>query len=218
MKITKIEPQKKRAARLNIYADGEFLIGVAADTLLRFGLRTGDDISPATVRALERAEELFGARGAALRLLAVRQRTVREIRDALREKEFADDIAAEIIASLSEARLLDDAAFARAYIRNALALRPAGVVLLRRKLLLLGVDRNVADEALKETLQTVSQPEAAAGAARKFLARKRRAHGADARLREQLVQFLMRRGYTWEVVEEAVRSVLKGTSGDGEQL
>jgi len=218
MKITSIEPQKKRRGRMNLYADGEFLVGVAADTLIRFGLRKGDEITPATLGAIERAEELLGAKTAAMRLLGVRPRTVREIRDALREKEFADDVAAETISALSASGLLDDAAFARAYIRNTLALRPAGSIFLKRKLLQLGVDRAVADEAVGEVLGGIDQADAAARAAEKFLARKRRRPAGERRLAGQLVEFLLRRGYAWEIAREASRRAMKGEFGEGEDL
>lgn len=218
MKITKIEPQKRRPGRKSIYADGEFAIGVAADTLIRFGLRTGDEITPATLRALAHAEELLAARTAALRYLAVRPRTVREIRDALRLKEFPEDVAAETIASLEDARLLDDAAFARSYIRNALSLKPTGRALLKRKLLLLGVDRVLAEEALEEILEGVSQDDEAARAASSFVARKSARGKPDPRLREQLTGYLLRRGYTWAIVERAVKSALKGDRREGEDL
>ena len=222
MKITRIENQKKRPGRRSIFADGVFLIGVGTDTLIRFGLRTGDEITPETLRGLERAEELLAARVAALRYLAVRARTEREIRDALREKEFSDAVGAETIAALKDARLLDDAAFARSFIRNALTLKPTGRVLLRRKLLLLGVDRALADEALDEILEGVSQEDEAGRAASAFVARKsarlRTREKGDAKIRQQLTAFLLRRGYTWDIVEGAVKKAMKGARGEGEDL
>ena len=220
MKITRIENQKKRPGRKSIFADGTFLIGVATDTLIRFGLRTGDEITASTLRRLEQAEELIAARTAAFRYLAVRPRTEREIRDALREKEFSDAVAAETIRGMKDARLLDDALFARSFIRNALALKPAGRVLLRRKLLLLGVDRGLADEALDEILEGVSQQDEADRAASAFVARKSatRKEKGDAKLRQRLTAYLLRRGYTWDVVEQAVRRALKGDRLEGENL
>jgi regulatory protein len=218
MKITKIEPQKKRAGRKSIFADGVFCIGVASDTLIRFGLRTGDEITPARLRELERAEELLAARTSALRFIAVRARTEREIRDALREKEFSDEIAAETIASLKDSRLLDDAAFARSYIRNALVLKPTGRVLLKRKLLLLGVAPSLADEALDEILAGVNLEDEAARAASAFVAKKRAFRKGDLKLRQQLTAYLIRRGYTWDIVREAVNHALKGIPGGGEDL
>ena len=219
MKITRIENQKKRPDRKSIFADGDFLIGVGTDTLIRFGLRTGDEITPEILRNLERAEELLAARSAALRYLAVRPRTVREIRDALRDKEFPDTVAAETIGALQDARLLDDALFARSFIRNAMTLKPTGRALLRRKLLLLGVDRTLADEALDEILANVSQQDEAGRAASAFV-RKRSSlmKKGDARLRHQLTAFLMRRGYAWDVVQGAVKEALKGKGDEGEDF
>ena len=219
MKITRIETQKKRPGRKSIYTDGVFLIGVGTDTLIQFGLRTGDEITPEILRRLEHAEELLAARTAALRSLAVRPRTEREIRDALRGKEFSEQVAAETIGALKEARLLDDAAFARSFIRNALTLKPAGRVLLRRKLLLLGVDRILADEALDEVLAGVSQQEDAGRAASAFVRKKSAMmKKGDAKLRQQLTAFLMRRGYTWDIVEGTVKDALKGETDEGEDF
>jgi regulatory protein len=219
MKITRIDNQKKRPGRKSIFADGVFLIGVGTDTLIRFGLRTGDEITPEILGRLEHAEELLAARTAALRYLAVRPRTEREIRDALREKEFADAITAETIGALKEARLLDDAVFARSFIRNALTLKPTGKVLLRRKLLLLGVDKTLADEALDEVLADVSQHDEAGRAASAFVRKKSAMmKKGDAKLRHQLTAFLMRRGYTWDIVEGTVKKALKGKGDEGEDF
>ncbi len=218
MKITRIEPQKKRPGRRSIFADGEFLIGVATDTLIRFGLRTGDEISSTLLGEIEHAEEILGAKAAALRSLAVRPRTEREIRDTLRDKEFSDQVAAETIAALKDSRLLDDAGFARSYIRNALTLRPAGRMLLKRKLLLLGIAKELADEALDEILGGINQEEEAAKAASAFVAKKPRARREEGKLRQQLTAYLLRRGYTWDVVQQVVRTALKGERSEGEDL
>ncbi|MEW6509412.1 MAG: RecX family transcriptional regulator [Bacteroidota bacterium] len=209
MKITRIEQQKNRPGRRNIYADGEFLIGVAAETLLRFGLRTGDEITPATFRLMERTEELLGAKSAALRLLSVRPRSEREIRDRLREKAFGEEEIVGTINDLKSTGLVDDEAFARTYIRNALALKPSGRVLLRRNLLLLGVRREVADEALDEVLAGVGQEENAVRAAEAFVKRASGRKRQDPRkLRQRLTAYLLRRGYTWDEVGPAVKRVL----------
>ena len=218
MKITKIEPQKKRPGRRSIFVDGEFLIGVASDTLIRFGLRTGDELTGALLKEIGHAEEILGAKAAALRSLAVRPRTEREIRDTLRDREFSDPVAAEVVAALKEAGLIDDAAFARSYIRNALTLRPAGRILLKRKLLLLGVGKVTADEALDEILGGVRQEEEAEKAATAFVAKKPRARREEGKLRQQVTAYLLRRGYSWDVVRQAVRTVLKGEPIEGEDL
>lgn len=220
MKITRIEKQQKRPARRNIYADGEFLIGVGAETLIRFGLRTGDEINAATIRSLEQAEELLSAKNAALRLLSVRPRAEREIRDRLREKEFSDHTITEAIDALKAAKLLDDAQFARTYIRNALALKPTGPLLLKKKLLLLGVEAKVIEEAIAECGGKGTDEAEATRAASGFLSRASRSKTqTDARaLRERLIAYLLRRGFRWEVVRVVALQAMKESAGGEEEL
>jgi len=219
VRITRIENQQRRPGRKNIYVDGQFLAGVSAETLLRLGLRTGDEIGPEKVREITRLEEYLRAKSAALRLLSVRPRTVSEIRSRLLEKELPGNDIDTVIAELSASRLLDDQEFARTYIRDALAHRPAGEALLRRKLLLLGVARETADEAIRETLGVVDARAEAARAAHSYLRRAKRA-GGDAdenrKLRARLVAFLGRRGFSWSVIEPVVREALSSPEEDAQ--
>jgi regulatory protein len=216
MKITRIENQKKRPGRKNIYADDAFLIGVGAETLLRFGLRTGDEITPEKLALLARTEELLGAKNAALRYMSTRPRSEREVHDKLREKEYGEEEIGRIIEDLKRAGLLNDGEFARAFIRNALVLRPTGGAVLKRKLLLLGVGKEVVEEALGDVLAGADLAGEAARAAAAFV-RKARASGRKAdpvKLRQRLTAFLIRRGFTWDVVRTAVKNTLKGGDDD----
>ena len=210
MRITKIEPQKRRPDRKSIFVDGNFLAGVSSETLLRTGLRTGDTIDPATIQALQATEGLLNAKNAALRFLSVRPRTVREIRDKLREKEFAESEIGNTIDELQRAGLLDDAAFARMYIRNAMQVRPIGKVLLKRKMLLLGVDLKTIEAALADTLPEYDQRDLARASAEKFLARgKHTRRQPDAiKDRKRVGGYLARRGFTWDVIEPVLKELV----------
>jgi regulatory protein len=212
MRITAIEPQKKNPGRRNIYADGQFVVGVSDETLLRFGLRIGDEIPPALVQALEQAEELVGAKGVALHFLTVRPRTEREIRDKLREKEFAEEDIVHTIAALKSAGLLDDAAFARMYIRDALSARPAGKMLLKRKLLLLGVEKSVVEDAIEECFTGVDIEAAALTLARQFLKKTQNLRKGEsaAKRRNRVSAFLARKGFAWDVIEAVLKQVSTG--------
>jgi len=218
MKITRIENQKNRPTRKNIYADGAFVAGVSAETLLAFGLRTGDDITPERIRLLERAEEILGAKTAALRFLAVRPRSVREVRDRLREREFGDEEIAKTVEDLTAAGLLNDAAFARSFVRNALALKPTGRIALMQKLLALGVGKEIALGALDEILTEAAQAADAARAASGFMRRFTGLRGPEnpAKIRARLTAFLLRRGYPWGIVGPVVKKAVAGGEPDDE--
>jgi regulatory protein len=198
VRITRIERQKRRPERRSIYADGKFLAGVSEETLVRLALRPGDEIGPDQVLALQKTEELIGARNAALRLLAVRPRTIREVRDRLREKEFPDAEIQNVLAELQSSGLLNDAEFARMYVRHTFTLRPVGTAMLRRKMLLLGIDRQTIDEAIAETVDAGAWADQAERAARQYLARRRETNTPQ--LRKRLTDFLNRRGFDWDTI------------------
>jgi regulatory protein len=216
VRITRIERQKKRPDRVNIYADGEFLTGVSKETLLRAALRVGDEISDTLVKTLQDEESLFAAKNSAFRLLSVRPRAERELRDRLREKEFSEAHIGRVVDDLKRAELVNDAAFARTYIRNALTVRPVGEARIRQKLLLLGVDRATLDDAIRETLGDVDMVAVAREIARKFL-RRTRSTGkvSDPRkTRQRLTAHLSRRGYSWNTIGAVLTSLHLPSSGE----
>ena len=216
MRITRIERQKKRPDRVSIYADGEFLTGVSRETLLRAALRVGDEISQDLVNTLQDEESLFAARNSALRLLSVRPRAERELRDRLREKEFSETHIGRVVDDLKRAELVNDAAFARTYIRNALVIRPVGEARIRQKLLFLGVDRSTVEEAVRETLGQVDMVAVARETARKFL-RRTRTTGKESdpqKVRQRLTAHLSRRGYSWNTISAVLTSLHGSSSGE----
>jgi regulatory protein len=91
-----------------------------------------------------------------------------------------------------------------------MALRPLGPAALKRKLLLLGVEKGIVEEAIADTLGAEGAENAAAGIARTFVRRARgtkKDEPAD-RLRQRLSAFLARRGFGWDTIRSAVAATL----------
>jgi regulatory protein len=219
MKITKIERQRSGQKKVNIHADGEYLIGIHVETLVRFGLRVGDSLTKEHVRRIEEAEGLLAARSSALRLLATRPRTERELFERLRQKEYSEDQIAAVLGEFKKSGLVNDDEFARMFVRNALAVRPVGRIVLKRRMLLLGISPALADLALAEVLEPAGEGQYAAEAAAKFLKKIRPGKKKDdeQQRRQKLTAFLLRRGYPWTVVEPVVRSAMNGEKTGGEE-
>ena len=211
MRITGIEKQKKRADRRNIYADGAFLAGVSTETLARLALRVGDEIGPDQLKILQQMEEQHGARRVALRFLATRPRTEKEIRSKLESKEFGEEEIRKTLADLAAAHLVDDLEFTRAFLRDARTLRPAGAIQIKRKLLLLGVARETIEQVVREDLPPETEAEAARALAEKFL-RRSRGSGTPEPLekrRARLAAFLGRKGYSWEIIQTILKDLTR---------
>lgn len=195
------------------------MVGVDAETLARLALRTGDALSEEQLRSLRQTEELLAAKNAALRLLATRPRSEREIRDRLRRKDVPDVQISHVTEELKAAGLLNDAEFARLYIRNALTLRPAGGRHLRQKLLQFGVDRDTIEDALQECAREADFREETMKAARQYIRRHRSERIApdNMHLKKRLAAFLQRRGFSWDDITPTVERILeKGSVDDHE--
>ena len=199
MKITAISAQRQKSERVNVHVDGTFRLAVAQEVIVRAGLRIGDTVTESQLAGLEREDLRWGAREAALNLLSFRARSAVELRRRLVRKEFPPEVADECIASLEEAGLLDDAAFAASFVRDRMRFRPRGRMRLAQELRARGVDADTAHAAIGEAMEgeDVSELELAREVAARWSPRA----GEDPlRARRRLYGLLARRGFGGETV------------------
>ena len=105
--ITAVEPQRRRAGRRsNVFVDGRYAFSVAADVAA--GLRVGQLISAADAGKLVSQDETARCYDAALRFLAVRPRSEREVRQRLARHGYAGELIERIVEKLRALGLVDD--------------------------------------------------------------------------------------------------------------
>ncbi|MFE3122185.1 recombination regulator RecX [Streptomyces hydrogenans] len=154
------------------------------------------------------------ARAICLRLLTGTPRTRRQLADALRKREIPDDIAEEVLARFEDVGLIDDAAFADAWVESRHHGRGLARRALARELRTKGIDPGLVQEAVN---QLDSEQEEVT--ARELVERKLRATRGlerDRRLR-RLAGMLARKGYPEGMALRVVRQALEeeGESTDG---
>ena len=140
----------------------------------------------------------------ALGLLAVRQRSRRELERRLVQAGFEPDAVEAELARLDQVGLIDDAAFAAAVVESRMGARGESRRAVGVKLQQAGVDRDVALAALDEA------PEGEQDRADRLAqARASRVSGLDPAVGFARVRgFLMRRGYPPGVARQAARRAL----------
>ncbi|HBE74127.1 MAG TPA: RecX family transcriptional regulator [candidate division Zixibacteria bacterium] len=147
------------------------------------------------------------ARDHALRLLSIRPRSVREISDRLARKGFERTAVEAVVADLADLGLLDDRKFARDWIENRQHFRPTGVIRLRQELFVKGIDREIADQAVREYKNDADEFPAALDLARRKQKLFRKLDADTAKRR--LAGFLARRGYESSIVSKVLKELLK---------
>lgn len=151
------------------------------------------------------------ARAICLRLLTGAPRTRAELATALRRRGAPDDVAAPVLDRLTEVGLIDDAAYARAWVSSRQAGRGLGRRALAEELTRKGVDRTLVAEVVSCIDDDDELATARALAARR--ARLTRDLPTTTRHR-RLVGLLARRGYSAAVIARVADDVLRADSGD----
>lgn len=195
--ITALEPQAKRADRVNVYVDGEFALGVSAIVAAR--LRVGQILSEDDLTNLARQEALETARESALRFLAPRPRSAAEVRQHLAKKKFSADVIDQVLTRLREVGLIDDTAFARYWVENREQFRPRAARALRVELKRKGLNEADIATALGDVDEHASAYRAARARAYRWRDLERR------EFLEKMIAFLQRRGFDYTVAKDAAK-------------
>jgi len=149
----------------------------------------------------------FNPKAYALRLIEMRRRSTREIRDKLVMKGIDKSEIETVCSELETIGLLDDEKFARDWIENRQHFRPTGVVRLRQELFAKGIDREIVDQAIREYKNNSDEFPAALDLARRKLKLYRKLDADTAKRR--LAGFLARRGYETSIVSKVLKELLK---------
>ncbi len=194
MIVTAIKRQVKRAGRVSIFVDGKYSFGLSDNALLDSKLFVGQELSEREIKQLRQSADEDKIYGNAMRYAAMRLRSRWEIEQYLVRKKCPAPLAESILSKLSEIGLIDDAAFARAWIQNRKLLKPTS----RRTILQELHGKRVSEAAIEQAFANEPNDDEAA---LKQLITKKRAHYPDD---QKLMQFLARRGFRYEDIKRAL--------------
>ncbi len=161
------------------------------------------------------ADPAARARDICLRLLTGTAKTRKQLADALRKREIPEEVAEQVLSRFEEVGLIDDAAFAAAWVES----RHAGRGLARRALAQELRTRGVSGPLVEEAVAQLD-PDEEAVTARVLVERKLRSTAGlerQARMR-RLVGVLARRGYSQGLAFRVVREVLDEQGESAEEL
>lgn len=164
------------------------------------------------------AEDLQGrAREICLRLLTLAPRTRAQLADALRRRGIPGDVAEGVLGRFTDVGLIDDAAFAKAWVESRHYSRGLAGRALKAELRRQGIDDGQAREAVAGL-----DPDAEVATARQLVERKlagTKGQPPQARAR-RLAGMLARKGYppglAYRVIREAMEAEGTGAVLDGE--
>ena len=144
------------------------------------------------------------ALGYAERLLGIRPRSEKELKERLFRKRFDRQIVQDIVALFKEKKIIDDSQFAKLWVESRMRTNPKGDMLLRRELREKGVPAAAIEKALTEKKES-GESVIKALAAKKFGTLK---NLPKEKARKKLFEFLARRGFEFDAIDETIRELM----------
>ena|SRR3989344_3951100 len=130
------------------------------------------------------------------RLWNIRPRSEKEITDYLRRLSISTSMVDIVLARLKQLRLLNDEQFAKSWIEARS--KKKGMIAIKAELYRKGISKEIIDGV---TNIEINQEETAKKLLEKRLPR--------IRSRKQAYEFLMRRGFEYEIVAQVIEKILK---------
>ncbi|MGW7050331.1 recombination regulator RecX [Streptomyces sp. NPDC054887] len=176
--------------------------------------RAGSDPSRAG-KGLPPQDPAEQARAICLRLLTGTARTRKQLADALRKRGIPDEVSDEVLSRFEEVGLIDDAAFADAWVESRHHGRGLARRALARELRNKGVAPTLIDDAMGQLDSDQEEERARELVARKL--RSTRGLERDRRLR-RLAGMLARKGYPEGMALRVVRRAIEEEGEDTDGL
>lgn len=197
-KITDMQIQKNNKTRANLYIDGEFSFALEMFTVMKLGLKIGQEVSQEKLREAVLDSEQSVAFEKAMSYLARGMKTAKQVREYLTKKGYHKEVVERVIAKLMDYRYIDDEAYARLYVaQNS---KTKGDRRLKQELVNKGIALAQAERFSEldseQTLENATQ------LAQKYMKNKPQ----DIKTLGKLQRYLIGRGYGFDIVNTVVRN------------
>ena len=189
MRIDRIEASRHKKGRVLVFLEDGACLKITEQELLDFGLRSGDELSPALLAKLKEAAGVSNTKAAAADLIGKRAMSRASLERKLREKGASQAEARYAGEWLEAIGALNDAEYA-AILSRHYGQMGYGPRYVQEKLREKGVPRELWDGALEELPEAEEQID-------RFLADKLQGRDPDPREKKRLSDALLRRGYGW---------------------
>jgi regulatory protein len=216
--ITKITTQQKNQDRYNIFMDygkgEEFAFSVDADVLIKYHLKKGLELDEFSLMEIHYHDDIQKAYSSAISYLARKIRSVKEMADYLLKKDFEEPVIQEVIHKLIDQKYLDDKEYAFAFVRTQINTTDKGPGLIRMELKEKGIEKDLIDQTLA-SFTFENQLDKAEVICQKYA--QKNSKDSQRVLKQKLDSLLIRKGYSFEIINLAVSS-LDLDNQDNEEL
>lgn len=210
MIISAIVGQKHK--RYEIHVDGESVLSVHEDVLVKYGLHKGMEIESTDLTEISEAQERHYVTQAFFRYVSYRPRTVREAEQHLLQKGFDETLIQSVLQSMKKQGYLDDRQYATNWIRERQMGKKLGINRLKQELKRKGVSSTYIEEAISEE-NIIEERQLVTEVAERRYSRLCQENWQT--VERRLGSYLLRRGFPSHLVRQALQHIRNKRDQEG---
>lgn len=208
--ITKIEAQKRKEDRVNIYVDEKFFMAIYKELVFTFNLKKGDNIDEEYLKKILKDEMFLKGKNKALNILSKASQSEKKIREKLNE-DFEEDTVDDVIDFLKKYNFINDGELASKIVNTNVNLNKYGKNKIKQNLYNKGIEKSAIDEAISE-IDYDSEFENAL-----YLAQKRydRVKNEDPKKAyAKIANHLAYKGFNYDIIKSVLNKIFKNDYND----
>lgn len=200
-KITALIQPPDKNGRVDVYADGEYLMSISENAALESGLRVGMEIDEKSLKDIEHSVQLTKAKSKAYDYLSYGDMSEKKLFDKLTRYGFSREIALECVEDMRQRGYIDNTRYAADLAYSLANVRLYGPRRIIQELRLRGIDSQTAQYAV-ESLDTDFKQSIKA-----LVSGRLKRDMTDPKEVKKLIAALMRNGYDYETVKSSLREI-----------
>ena len=208
--ITKIEAQKRKEDRVNIYVDEKFFMAIYKELVFTFNLKKGDNIDEEYLKKILKDEMFLKGKNKALNILSKASQSEKKIREKLNE-DFEEDTIDDVIDFLKKYNFINDGELASKIVNTNVNLNKYGKNKIKQNLYNKGIKKSDIDEAISEIDYDAEFENAL------YLAQKRydRVKNEDPKKAyAKIANHLAYKGFNYDIIKSVLNKIFKNNYND----
>ena len=195
--ITKIEAQKRKEDRVNIYVDEKFFMAIYKELVFTFNLKKGDNIDEEYLKKILKDEMFLKGKNKALNILS--------------NEDFEEDTVDDVIDFLKKYNFINDGELASKIVNTNVNLNKYGKNKIKQNLYNKGIEKSAIDEAISEIDYDAEFENAL------YLAQKRydRVKNEDPKKAyAKIANHLAYKGFNYDIIKSVLNKIFKNNYND----
>ena len=202
--ITKIEAQKKKDNRVNIFINDEFAFGCSSELVYYHNLAKGKEINVEELKKVVVEDNYLTAKTKTLKYIERALKSEFQVREFLQKKEYEDNVIDRVIEFLKEYKFIDDEYYAKAFVTQNIRIEGKGNI--KYKLIKKGISEDMINSTLSE-ISSEDEEAVALKLAEKKLKVLCKNEGNINKIKSKLNTFLISKGYNFDTIKSVVNKL-----------